>query len=362
MNSTNDQQQSSSMDWQQARHPSTRRSHIQANFYLQALQKHRNLLEDHLGIWRMVEREAQPGSTILSTAQKCMRNTQSMIEACASITTDNASAEKVQKEGIKGNRKHSSEEPQDQPAMKRAKRAKLDPFDLSEQPKPIPTAPAPPVEDASGLFTIDPNPTELRTLLNDYGRSSWSKKAKRRRSQEEPSVPLGEEIHDGGSGPSATKRAKIEHGKTVDPSAEIVEDYEASFEAKVELRLKQKEQDRQKKAIKKRKRESDGAGGGNGEPAINGGPANQNIATAQQDPSTISSESRQANTKRPRRAAAETARSGIQEELGAATQTSEKRKKAEIIDIEEDNDVTGEKRKKRKPKTRKPKDGAMRQS
>jgi len=303
-----------------------------------------------------------------------------MIEACASITTGDASAEQVRNQTVNGNRKHSSEEPQDRFAPKRAKRSKLDPFALSEPTKPASTAPIPPVNDASGLFTIDPNPTAINALLNDFDKVSTSKKGKRRRSQPEPTRPLGEEVYVGGGAPPATKRFKTEHEKVLNSSAEVVEDYERSFEAKVELRLKQKEQDRQKKGIKKRKRGSDVARGSEDGPAVDGdlvghdlrkqihtqkhGPGlkEQIDIPTQQNPSTTTGGSKQANTKRPRRAAAEAATDSIEEELAADPKTGTRRWEIETNDLGGNDKYNDNKRKKRKPRSRKPKDAATGQT
>lgn len=299
----------------------------------------------------MVERDAQPGSAIRSTAAKCLHNTRSMIEACTSI--NGAGVDQGHIETTIGGRKHSSEETQDQPTAERAKKARNDQSEPNSSPH------VPPVTDASGLFTIDPNPTAVNILLNDFNKPSNSKKSKRRHSEQESTQAPNEEVYVNG-GDRATKRVK-----TVQPSPQELEEHNKSFEAKVELRLKQKEQDRQKKASKKRKHESDGLG------EIDGTSLVQDDLTGhlhpkqtprqkrksdlkaqletdkQQDLSATMTEVKQANTKRCRRTAAEAADSSIQEELATGT----KRKGQEFDDVSA-NAEYGESRKRKKPKSR----------
>lgn len=366
-----------SMDWPQARHCSAPEPGVQSSHFLQALEKHRKLLEDHLEIWQMVEHDARSDSAIRSMAQTCLLNTQSMIKACASMTTEGAGADQTRNETVNENRKHPSEESQGQHATKRAKKAKKDKAGASER---VPAAHIHPIKDASGLFTIDPNPTAVNTLLDGFGSASAFKNGKRRRSEQETSQPLGEGAHDDCTRGPATKRVKKEHEMTGEPTSEDVEAYNKSFEAKVELRLKQKEQDRQKKAMKKRKRGSDGTEEFEDNSAVNAGFAEH--LHPKQTPSqarkadlkerfeiskpkgaaVTMDDVSQANTKRVRRAVAATARTGKQGELTAHASQKNTRKETDIIDLDEDASEDGgygkkTSRKKKKPRTRKPKDG-----
>ena len=311
----------------------------------------------------MVERDAQPGSAVRSTARKCLDNTRSMIQACANmIATDvEVKANDHMRNGVvNGDRRHSSEEPQNQPQKKKAKRTKADPVDA---PSLTATANVPPVTDMSGLFTIDPNPTPISTLLSDFEKATKSRKGKRKRSEQE----IGKEAHARGTDGPATKRVKKKHEKTAQPATEDAEADHRSFEAKVELRLKQKELDRQMKANKKRKRESDGTQQPETRPGKSGSLAKQESdlkgeseVSAQQATGAATDGGRQANTKRAKRAAAWAARSGDQEDLAAAAGHETGKKGSEVITLDDEGsdygkpgDQTSKKKKKHKNKPKK---------
>ncbi|KAK5094034.1 hypothetical protein LTR70_005476 [Exophiala xenobiotica] len=335
----------------------------------QALERHRRLLEEHLGVWQMVEQSVQPGSLVRSTAEICLHNTRSMIQACANIPVENTGVDHTRKETVVGHHKHSAEEPRNQAPKKRARKVqKNQAGDLESSP----AAHVPPVTDASGLFTIDPNPTKVDILLSDPNKSSKSKKRKQRQSVQEITPLVDDELQTTGDSLPLRKRVKTAHEATVQPSPEEIEERENSFEAKVELRLKQKEQDRQKKATKKRKRESDQIEAGF-ESVINRsleehpppkrrpgqkGKADVNEqweASTQPEPGATSDNIRQANTsKRVKPAAAEAAGPAVQKAvvLGA------KRKGVEVIELDDGSEYGGydeqTSRKKKKKRNNRP--------
>jgi len=355
----------SKMDWQKVRHSSSQERGLRTNHYFQALEKHRKLLEEHLGIWQIVEQSLQPGSVVRSTAEICLHNTRSMIQACTNIPSKNTSVDHTGNETVDGHHKHSAEEPQNQPPKKSARKIQKNQADGLES---SPAAHVPPVTDASGLFTIDPNPTKVDILLSDPTKSSKSKKRKQRQSMPEITPLVDDELQTTGSNPPLRKRVKTAHEATVQPSPEEIEEHENSFEAKVELRLKQKEQDRQKKATKKRKRESDQTEAGL-ESVINGSleehpppkkrPGRrgkvdlneQREASTQPEPGATSDNVRQANTsKRVRRAAAEAARPAVQKVVAPAAAPGAKRKGVEFIELDDGSDYGETSRKKKKKK------------
>lgn len=323
----------------------------------------------------MVEQNAQPGSVVRSISEICLRNTQSMIQACANILSVNTGVDHTGNETLVGHHKHSAEEHRNQPPKERAKKVKKNQADGLES---SPAAHVPPVIDASGLFTIDPNPTKVDIPLSDPDKLSKSKKRKQRQSVQEVTQLVDDELQTNGGSLRLRKRVKTAHEATVQPSPEEVEEYDNSFEAKVELRLKQKEQDRQKRATKKRKRESGRTEAGF-ESAMDEGleerslpkqPPSQELevsmneqreATTQQEPSATSDGVRQANTsKRVRRAAAEAARPDIQKAVTAAAALGTKRKGFEFIELDDDSEngdyddqTTRKKKKKRKSRIQK---------
>jgi len=362
----------STMDWQEVRHSSSQERGLRTNHYFQALERHRKLLEEHIGIWQMVEQSVQPGSVVRSTAEICLHNTRSMIQACGDIPSKNTGVDHTGNETVNGHHKHSTEEPQNQPPKKRARKVQENQAHGLES---SPAAHVPPVTDASGLFTIDPNPTKVDILLSDPNKSSKSKKRKQRQSEQEITPLVDDELQTTGGSRPLRKRVKTAHEATVQPSPEEIEEHENSFEAKVELRLKQKEQDRQKKATKKRKRESDRTEAGF-ESVINGsleehpppkkrpgrrGKADLNEqweASTQPEPGATSDNVRQANTsKRVRRAVAEAARPAVQKSVAPAAAPGAKRKGVEVTELDDGSDYgeTSRKKKKKKRNNRLPK-------
>lgn len=322
------------MDWQQARPSSSQGRGLRTDYYFQALERHRKLLGEHLVIWQTFEQESQPGSAIRLAAEKCLHDTRLMIQSCADIPFNVTSVGSAWNETVLDHRKHSAEEPHSQPATKRARKSSKH---SADSVGPGPAVHIPPITDASGLFTIDPNPTKVDALLSDPNKPSRSKKRKQRRSEQELNQVTDDERYTNGGSLPLRKRVKTAHEVTVQPSPEEMEEYNNSFEAKVELRLKQKEQDRQKKAMKKRKRGSD--------------LTEEREATTQQEPSATSDAVRQVNTsKRVRRAAAGAATSAIQQELSAAVVPPTKRKGIEIIELDDGSDYGDQTSRKKKKK------------
>jgi len=197
-----------------------------------------------------------------------------MIQQCACLL--------AQVKGIPKPIKRNSEEPEDQPTLKRAKREHGQKNDQETNPT-IPsttnTTYIPPVTDASGLFTIDTNPSPVDQLLGQaingtHPSMKEPSSKKRRRSgsdqhaaQRTPPQPTETTpVHT-----PAIERKKTKHDQelqTPQPQAQPEsnikeenddgdEEHATAFEHKVALRLKEKEEKLQKKANKKRKRESD---------------------------------------------------------------------------------------------------------
>lgn len=265
-----------------------------------------------------------------------------MIQQCANV--NDSLTEQLTINSTATPLKRTSEDPEDPLISKRAKKE----YDKKHPQDTIPTALpttngtyVPPVEDASGLFTIDTNPTPVEQLLNssdtkvDQVSKKGSSGKKRRRSgsgqqvaQPNPSLPKE-------TSPAQlpkAKRKKIKHDQekqpqqpqlqasTVDENTEHV----AALERKVALRLKEKEDRRQKKEEKKRKRESSHstpdareevlAGTENNDLAKHLKPAakpskrrkqelkQQQAAAKQETPNTTTEDNKQANTKQSKQA------------------------------------------------------------
>lgn len=197
-------------------------------------------------------------------AESCARNTDLMIQQCTDANTI-LSQQKPGAITVKAT-KRNSEHLEVQSTNKKAKKKHGDKSGKNTdttQPTKTNGTFAPPIEDPSGLFSIDSNPTPIEELLkpngtdNEVGKSKKKGRDKRRRSSQDIQAPTQPSPVQ--SDESSVKRKKTKHDKDDNQSIPGKEDEEhaEAFEQKVALRIKEKDEEKKKKANKKRKRESD---------------------------------------------------------------------------------------------------------
>lgn len=237
----------------------------------EALQRHKAVLNENLELWKFIDANGGLDESTKRIVSQGYQDTLAMITAWAELETT-LSTPKKSKSSKQGSKRLSTD--QDSAPTPKSKRRRVNGEHGDTQGSAAASTETVPVVDASGLFMIDPNPTNVDTLLGQNQGSAApesQKKKKRRRSeqqddddhQSQPGVAEPKSRSKRRRSDSAGKSSERAEPNVEDPdsfknnSRQDQDTHHEAFEAKVALRLKEKEDQRKKKVQKKRKRSSE---------------------------------------------------------------------------------------------------------
>lgn len=223
-----------------------------------ALETHERLLREHVQFWQKVCGQTGRKSGDGKKARVFQRQTMSMISQCKELAALTGISKKTEELKVQKSPKRGSEDVQvevvDSVPSKKKKKKTAEQKAAEEASAQADVKYEPPVVDASGLFSIDTNPTPV-----NFGQAESKVLSSKKKRERQPKESAESRTDPDESTQRANKRIKNDHQSTDRGDVRLEGGSADEAERVIVTRLKEKDEKAAQKANKKRKWTSAGS-------------------------------------------------------------------------------------------------------